>query len=206
MSETNLSVRSLHCARMPKNTEPLVEELWPIIIKWISCRQSVLEAALSKNLLIINKLDDYIWIRCEFISIYFGGDVGKDFLKRVMGTGRKGLRTSWCWLSPLTWTHTASIKVAAPSPADLLPTLSGIPATSPNPQLTMDGYLSVGLLLPSGKIISCKSQPSVPWSLPTTWLVSSCSRVRNAVLECNLQNDRMIFVQFQGKPFNITVI
>ena len=31
-------------------------------------------------------------------------------------------------------------------------------------------------------------------------------RVRNAVLGCNLKNDRMISVQFQGKPFNIRVI
>ena len=31
-------------------------------------------------------------------------------------------------------------------------------------------------------------------------------RVQNAVLGCNLQNDRMISVHFQGKPFNITVI
>ena len=31
-------------------------------------------------------------------------------------------------------------------------------------------------------------------------------RVRNAVLGCNLKNDRMISVPFQGKPFNITVI
>ena len=31
-------------------------------------------------------------------------------------------------------------------------------------------------------------------------------RVRNTVLGCNLQNDRMISVHFQGKPFNITVI
>ena len=31
-------------------------------------------------------------------------------------------------------------------------------------------------------------------------------RVRNAVLGCNLRNDRMISVRFQGKPFNITVI
>ena len=31
-------------------------------------------------------------------------------------------------------------------------------------------------------------------------------RVRNAVLECNLKNDKMISVHFQGKPFNITVI
>ena len=31
-------------------------------------------------------------------------------------------------------------------------------------------------------------------------------RVRNAVLGCNLKNDRMISVPFQGKPLNITVI
>ena len=31
-------------------------------------------------------------------------------------------------------------------------------------------------------------------------------RVRNAVLGCNLKNDRMISVRFQGKPFTITVI
>ena len=29
-------------------------------------------------------------------------------------------------------------------------------------------------------------------------------RVQNAVLECNLKNDRMISVRFQGKPFNIS--
>ena len=31
-------------------------------------------------------------------------------------------------------------------------------------------------------------------------------RVQNAVLGCNLKNDRMISVRFPGKPFNITVI
>ena len=31
-------------------------------------------------------------------------------------------------------------------------------------------------------------------------------KVQNAVLGCNLKNDRMISVCFQGKPFNITVI
>ena len=31
-------------------------------------------------------------------------------------------------------------------------------------------------------------------------------RVRNAVLGCNLKNDRIISARFQGKPFNITVI
>ena len=31
-------------------------------------------------------------------------------------------------------------------------------------------------------------------------------RVQNAVLECNLKNDRMVSVCFQGKPVNIMVI
>ena len=31
-------------------------------------------------------------------------------------------------------------------------------------------------------------------------------RVQNAVLGCNLKNDRMISIHFQAKPFNITVI
>ena len=31
-------------------------------------------------------------------------------------------------------------------------------------------------------------------------------RVQNAVLGCNLKNNRKIYVRFQGKPFNITII
>ena len=31
-------------------------------------------------------------------------------------------------------------------------------------------------------------------------------RVQNAVFGCNLKNDRMISIHFQGKPFNITLI
>ena len=31
-------------------------------------------------------------------------------------------------------------------------------------------------------------------------------RVPNAVFGCNLTNDRMILVRFQGKPHNITII
>ena len=31
-------------------------------------------------------------------------------------------------------------------------------------------------------------------------------RVQNAILGCNLKNDRMISLCFQGKPFNITAI
>ena len=30
--------------------------------------------------------------------------------------------------------------------------------------------------------------------------------IQNRVLGCNLKNDRMIFVHFQGKSFNVTVI
>ena len=32
------------------------------------------------------------------------------------------------------------------------------------------------------------------------------ARLKYSVLGCNLKNDRMISVRFQGKPFNITVI
>ena len=32
------------------------------------------------------------------------------------------------------------------------------------------------------------------------------NRLWNVVLQCNLKNNRMISVHFQGKPFNITVI
>ena len=31
-------------------------------------------------------------------------------------------------------------------------------------------------------------------------------RVRNAVLGCNLKNNRMISVHFQGKPFNVWIM
>ena len=31
-------------------------------------------------------------------------------------------------------------------------------------------------------------------------------RIQNAILGCNLKNDRMISVHFQGKPFSIMVI
>ena len=32
------------------------------------------------------------------------------------------------------------------------------------------------------------------------------NRVQNAVLGCNLKNDRIISVRFKGKPFTITAI
>ena len=43
-------------------------------------------------------------------------------------------------------------------------------------------------------------------SLRRNGVASWSTRVRNAVLGCNLKNDRMISVRFQGKPFNVTVI
>ena len=41
---------------------------------------------------------------------------------------------------------------------------------------------------------------------PSGVAITVNKRVRNAVLRCNLKNDRMISVRLQGKPFNITVI
>ena len=38
------------------------------------------------------------------------------------------------------------------------------------------------------------------------WPIIVNKRVRNAVLGCNLKNNKMISVRFHGKPFNITVI
>ena len=44
-------------------------------------------------------------------------------------------------------------------------------------------------------------------SLGRNWVAITVNkRVRNAKLGCNLKNERMISVPFQGKPFNITVI
>ena len=43
-------------------------------------------------------------------------------------------------------------------------------------------------------------------STVTTIVIIVNKKVRNAVHGCNLKNDRMISVYFQGKPFNITVI
>ena len=44
-------------------------------------------------------------------------------------------------------------------------------------------------------------------SLRRNWLALIVNkRIWNAVLECSLKYDRMIFVRFQGKPFNIMVI
>ena len=42
--------------------------------------------------------------------------------------------------------------------------------------------------------------------LEETVAIAVNKRVQNEVLGCNLKNNRMISVRFQGKPFNITVI
>ena len=43
-------------------------------------------------------------------------------------------------------------------------------------------------------------------SLRRNGIAIMVNRVQNAVLGCNLKNNRMISVNFQGKPFNTTVI
>ena len=43
-------------------------------------------------------------------------------------------------------------------------------------------------------------------SLRKKWSSPRSQRFQNAVLGCNLKNNRMISVCFQGKPFNVTVI
>ena len=45
-----------------------------------------------------------------------------------------------------------------------------------------------------------------PESLRRNGVAIMVNKSPNAVLGCNLKNDRMISVRFQGKPFNITVI
>ena len=54
-----------------------------------------------------------------------------------------------------------------------------------------------------GKYIYYSGQESL-WRNGVTILVNK--RVWNAVPGCNLKNDRMISISFQGKPFYITVI
>ena len=46
---------------------------------------------------------------------------------------------------------------------------------------------------------------AVQESLRKNGLAFLVNRVWSAVLGCNLKKDRMIYVHFQGKPFNITV-
>ena len=58
------------------------------------------------------------------------------------------------------------------------------------------GLPSLGLHKSDMTEVTQQQQQQPSWS----------TRVLNVVLGCNLKNDRMISVCFQGKPFNITVI
>ena len=51
-----------------------------------------------------------------------------------------------------------------------------------------------------------QAPPSMGFSRQESWSGVPLPSPQNAVLGCNLKNDRMISVRFQGKPFNITVI
>ena len=93
--------------------------------------------------------------------------------------------------------------------------------------------MSIELVMPSNHLILCHPLllspsifPSIKWTVIGEFnsddhYVNYCGqkslrrngvaiivnkRVQNVVLGCNLKNDRMISVHFQGKPFNITVI
>ena len=85
---------------------------------------------------------------------------------------------------------------------------SGLPFPSPRRESEMWKW--------SRSVVSDSSQPHGlqptrllhPRDFPgkSTGVGCHCLLRQNAVLGCNLKNDRMISVHFQGKPFNITVI
>ena len=52
----------------------------------------------------------------------------------------------------------------------------------------------------------CTPRPNLPVTPGVSWLPTFVFQYWNAVIGCNLKNDRMISVRFQGKPFSITVI
>ena len=61
------------------------------------------------------------------------------------------------------------------------------------------------------KLLLCRpyfmnKEPVPDWEALIRVAIMVNKRVRNAVLGCNLKNDRMISVHFQGKPLNVTVI
>ena len=64
-------------------------------------------------------------------------------------------------------------------------------------------WTGMGELSSDGHCIYCCGQESLRRSAVA---IVVNKRVRNAVLGCNLKNDRMISVRFQAKPFTIVVI
>ena len=52
----------------------------------------------------------------------------------------------------------------------------------------------------------CTQRPNLPLAPGISWLPTCVFQYWNAVFGCNLKNDRMTSVGFQGKPFSITVI
>ena len=77
----------------------------------------------------------------------------------------------------------------------------------------LGNYCGKRLLLLLSNLVSCHALVYLPKADGTSSVISSYyykihvqSHSLNVVLGCNLKNDRMISVCFQGKPFNITVI
>ena len=85
--------------------------------------------------------------------------------------------------------------------------------TEPTQKLFLGNYCGKRLLLLLSNLVSCHALVYLPKADGTSSVISSYyykihvqSHSLNVVLGCNLKNDRMISVCFQGKPFNITVI
>ena len=136
----------------------------------------------------------------ETVKYQEWGDFHND---KVLKQSLKGWKQLYSLGKPSTWNYILFKTVAQPVPnchlhSYLLPLLSS-PLLSPT--ITISDF-------PTSKLI----QPTFSRQL---WYVRFLRKngvahivnkiVQNAVLVCNLKNDRMSSVHFQGKPFNITV-
>ena len=57
---------------------------------------------------------------------------------------------------------------------------------------------------PKSPTFQADALPSEPPGKPVALIVNR--KVQNALIGCNIKNNRMISIRFQGKPFSMTVI
>ena len=89
-------------------------------------------------------------------------------------------------------------------PLFLLPSIVPASGSFPMSQLFASGGQSIGVSA-STSVLPMNTQKWSPLGL-TGWISLQSKGVSNAVVGCNLKNNRMISVLFQGKSFIITVI